>query len=204
MTQLAARRIRLAVDPYVQTDTNDLLTSKLPRIWRGANTVIEVGLYQNGVWVTDISNIAQLIMEVHSTIRLSAALTSKTLATASLVSCSLADWTTNAADKYHGRFLLQAAETQYEMPDNSAQVTTFWLVFHALTIDQYKITLGGTQLTVEEDGVENGIPAIGNASDPLWNITGNDLQLWNETQGKYQTIYLSGAVGQETLVIGAI
>ncbi len=39
-------------------------------------------------------------------------------------------------------------------------------------------------------------------TDGGYRIHNNNFQLWNPTQGKYQTIYITGAAGAETLAIG--
>lgn len=202
MTQLAAKRIRLALDPYDHTMVEDELTVELPKLWRGTNASIEVAIFNNGSILTDFSNIVSVVMEIHGAIRLSAPLTSKTVLAAQLTACSKVDWDAKAADKRHAIFTLAYDETQYDLGTDGSQTATFWIVFHATTTSGEKITLGGTQLTVEEDGAENGIPAIGVADAPLWNISGNELQLWNTTLGKFQSLYITGAAGAETIVIG--
>jgi hypothetical protein len=83
--------------------------------------------------------------------------------------------------------------------------------------DKRLTVVGQWPVTIQRDlyaGTE-GVPTDGEPAYPAadaialkaptdggYRINGVNLQLWNTTQGKYQTVFLVGAAGAETIAIG--
>jgi hypothetical protein len=168
---------------------------------------VEVGLFNNAALQTDISNIASLHLEIYSSSRSGGPLVTKTILAGALVgTLSAEQWTTGAADKYHALFLLDYADTQLPLSGDSTlqQKQTFWMVIHAVTTDgaPRRITWGGCNLEVEEDGAQNDLAVVPMAA-PTFRISNGDFQLYNKTTGKFHTVWFEGAEGIEQLKHGA-
>ena len=207
MTTFARHRIRIAPDSKSHTPVNDIISGSTALIWRGTSLQVEVGLLVDGVLKTDISNIASLYLEIHNGSRSGGPLLQKVILAAALHGTLTAnDWDSKAEDKYHALFELTYAETQLPLDgDNTLQQKrTFWLVIHAVTTDTpaRRITWGGCNLEVEEDGAQNDLAVVPMAA-PTFRISNGDLQLYNRTTSKFHPIWLEGEDGIEQIKHGA-
>lgn len=197
MTQaLTARRLRFKFDSQDNTPATDVLTGLQAIVWRGTAVSIEVGLFRtSSVAIDDVSNITTLYLEIHASPRSSSPLVQVTATPATL---SSANWT--AGTHQSATFTLTAAQTQFDMASSSDEKRTFWLVVHAVLTGGTRITCGGAQLTVEEDGAQNDL-AVVPLTNPSFRISDGELQIWNPDQSKWHTVYVRGGAGQEQLVI---
>jgi len=207
MSVLLRHRIRIAPDIKTHASFTDIITSAQPIIWRGTDVQIEVGLFNGGALLTDISDIASLYLEIHDSTRSGPPLVQKTILAANLTTNLTAeDWAGGTDAKTHALFTLAYLETQFSMAGfaTTQQKQTFWLVIHAVTKDSpaRRITWGGCEIQVEEDGAQNDL-AVVPLSAPTFRISSGDLQLYNKTTGKYQPIWFEGPDGQEQLKWGA-
>ena len=178
----------------------DLVTNAQAKIWRGTDVVIDLGLFVGAALIDTVAPIATLYLEIHQP-RSSAPLVQKSVAASSIIATVLAaDWTAGTAQNLS--IPLAAADTQFDASGNVQDLGTFWIVVHVVGIDGTHLTWGVANLTVEEDGAQNGLSVVP-LSNPDFRIsTAGNLQLWNPTQGKFQTFYPAGAAGQETIAWG--
>jgi hypothetical protein len=203
MTVAARDRVRVSCDSRSHAGLVCRLQGSAPYIWRGTDIYVEVGLYVAGAFRTDITDLASLTLEILPIDdRAGNPLVTETILAASFGTCGTeADWTANAADKYHARFLLSSVDTQFDMTDASENVAQFWMVIHAVSTSGERITYGAGILMVEEDGAQNGLAVV--SSNPAARIQDGELQLWNPDASTWHTVYVRGAAGAETIVIGA-
>jgi len=203
--QVARHRIRLQCDAISTDAINCLLRDTTPKVWCGVDLQIEVGLYWNGTFVDDLSNIDSLVLEIHTgSDRDSAPLVQETLSSGDLdTGMTEEEWESNASDQAHATFTIAHGDLALDLSDADNNELDFWLVVHAVTNDgtpRY-ITWGGTKLTVVEDGAQLGL-AVVTAPDPAYRLNDGELQLWNPDQSKWHTLYVKGASGAEYLAIG--
>jgi hypothetical protein len=202
---LVAYRIRLEMNPEDHEGLNCLFQLKKPVIWRGTDVSVEIGLFNLGVFCTDISNFVNVILEIHpADDRAGAPLIQKTVLKAAMnAALTEVKWDGGLAADCHASFTLTAADTNFDFAlamDNKIQL---WLVVHAELTGSKYITLGTTILTVEEDATNSGLPVIG-SSFPNFRLTGgNKIQFKNPTTGKWYTLFVDGAEGAEQLTIEA-
>ena len=197
---LLPQRIRLSVDPYNHAGLTCLLQNTTPKFWRGSDLAIEVGMYFDGTFVDTVTGITSLHLDILSyASRDGAPLIQKTDATLDTIAAN--DWTSNAADKFHGKFTLTRSETQFDMTDAVENVLSLWLVVHALMASGAYVTLGAGQILCEEDGAQNGLAVVTSPS-AAYRLSDGEVQLWNPDQSKWHTIYIKGAAGAEYLAIG--
>jgi hypothetical protein len=197
---LARHRIRLSVDPFSHDGLTCRLQNSTPKIWRGTALYVEVGMYYDGAFVDSVTGITSLHLDILSASdRDGAPLLQKT--DASIDTISSADWTGDTDSKYHARFALTSAETQFDMTAAVDNLLSLWFVVHALLTDGSYVTLGAGQVIVEEDGAQNGLAVVTSPS-PAYRLQDGELQLWNPDQSKWHTIYIKGAAGAEYLAIG--
>lgn len=180
-TALSIYRIRLKLDPRVLTDVPCTITGATPQLWRGVDAQVECGFYMGGTIVDSFTNIATVYLQIHR-LRSGPALVQKSLAVGSLTACTDPNWTTGTGQ--HAIFTLPAADTQFDLTGSQQDALTFWLVVHAVTTGGARITLGGSQLKVVEDGAQNDLDVVP-MSAPTWRIKNGDLQLWNPDTGLY-------------------
>ncbi len=196
---LPQHRVRLTCDATVHTGLACRLQGTAPKIWRGVDTFIEVGLYFDETFVDVVSDISSINLDI---IAIADRDGTPLLQKASAVSTiTEAEWLANTAAKYHGRFDLTAADTQFDMTAAVDNVLPLWMVIHVLTTASKKITYGAGYLYVEEDGAQNGAIAP-SAPSPAYRINDGELQLWNPDQSLWHTVYIKGAAGAEYLAIG--
>lgn len=202
-TSLTRRRLRFKADSGIHNPVVNILTGAQPVIWRGTNVQIEVGIFTGGVFVDTFTNIDQIVLEIHTSgTRNSVPLLQKILPATSITT-TLTEVQWNTGSLYHAVFELDDSETQFEF-DSNAQYNSqkFWLAIEAITkTDAYHITLCGCELTVEEDGLNNGLSVV-TSSDPAYRLNNGELQLWNPNQSAWHSIFINGTAGNETIAIG--
>lgn len=202
MSLLERQRIRLQTDPTSHTAAKEKLTNALPKIWRGNDVQVEVGIFKDAsTFVTDVSNIDALVLEIHdNNNRQGAPLYQDTLATVDLVTITEANWTNGSAE--HAVFEIAAADTNFALGDATQNTKQFWLVIHAELTTGEMVTLIATTLEVEEDAAQNGLPVVG-SSNPGFRVTSDGrLQIKNTTTGKWHEIGLTGAATAPQIVFG--
>jgi hypothetical protein len=196
---LAQQRIRISLDPYAHAGLTCRLQDTAPRIWRGTDVLVEIGLYMDGVFVDATTDIDSITCDVlASSDRAGTVLLRKTILAAALGTCSEAEWTGNTAAKYLGRFEWSKAETQFDMTAASEDVLTLWMVFYATMSDGREITLGAGQLQVEEDGAGTGMAVGGTWGNTRISPTTGLTQIYVRGTGKWHTIvdtYIDGVAG---------
>lgn len=192
-TTLTRKRMRFALVAHSHERMKCLLTNNPPKLWRGVDLQIETALFIDSNLVDDLTSVAQVVCEVHTTDRDDDALLQKTVS--SFTACTAQNWTTKAADQYHALFEFTAAETQVDMTGAQSNSRTFWLVFHAVTDTGLRVTLGSADLVVEEDGAQNGMDVVGTTIEHRFSPTTGLLQLFNPDTGKWHSIQPRGAAG---------
>lgn len=202
---LPRHRIRLKMDPTSHTPVSCDFTGQAPKTWRGADVQFEIGLAWDGTILTDIVNVATLVLEIHDNAdRDGSPLAQETLAAGSLKQNLTAElWAGELEANCHGLFAFTNAEMQLSLGTNPVEdKKTFWLVVHATTTDgttRY-ITWGCAELTIEEDGAQNGLSVV--SESPAYRISDGELQLWNPDESTWHTLYVKGAAGAEYLALG--
>lgn len=198
-TALRPHRIRLACNQDTHTGLVDALTASTALIWRGTAVNVEIGLFVGSTIIDSKSNIASLYFEIHATPRSSAPLVQKTVVGSTLdVTVSGANWTDGT--KQNVTIALTSADTQFDLADSTDETRTFWMVVHVVDTSGNKITCGGGQIKVEEDGAQNDL-AVVPMSNPAFRISDGELQLYNPDSGTWHTVSIRGSAGQETLAI---
>lgn len=172
-------------------------TPATPLIWRGTTVIWQIGLFVGTALVDDKSTIAQLYLEIHDPRSSHPLLQKEVLAADIDVTVTAETWVNKT--KQHASIELTAEETQFDVAAGSNDTKALWFVCHVVTTNGKKITCGGGQINVEEDGAQNGL-AVVPQSDPSFRIKGGDVQLWNPTQSKFQGFHPEGAPGQEHIV----
>lgn len=196
---LRPHRIRLACNQDSHNSLVDALTSQVPLIWRGTSVNVEIGLFVGTTIIDSKASIANLFLEIHATPRSSAPLVQKTVAGSSLdVTVSGANWT--AGTHQNVTISLSSADTQLDLAGASDEKRTFWLVVHIADTSGNKITCGGGQLIVEEDGAQNDL-AVVPQTRPAFRISDGNLELYNPDTETWHAVYVKGAPGQERVVI---
>jgi fructose-specific component phosphotransferase system IIB-like protein len=150
--KISAFRNRLKINTAQQTGITEVLNGATPFTWNGSAVQFELGLFYRDALVDDLSNIDQLTLEIKPLDDLTgAALVSKTISSGALNgTLSEADWADNDEDNCHAKVELTGDEATFDLADQDAN--TFWLVISILRDDGEAITLGATQITVQEDG----------------------------------------------------
>jgi hypothetical protein len=198
---LPPARVRISVDPVVHNGLSCRLTSSAPKIWRGNNVGVEIGMYMSGVFVDTFTGITSLHLDlVPANDRDGSPILQKTVLAAAFETITEAEWLANTAAKYQAKFTLTSADTQVDMTNATDNVLSLWLVIHALMATGEFITLGAGTFQVEEDGAQNGLTV--NSPSPAYRIQDGEVQIWNPDQSLWHTLVIRGAAGAETLAIG--
>lgn len=199
---LARHRVRLQCDAIETDPVVCRLRNSAPKIWRGTDVQIEVALYWNGTLVDDLSNISSLTCEIHEgTDRDGAPLVQKTLGLGDLdTGMTAEEWLTNAEDQRHAEFDFDAADLQLDMTDATGDELVFWLVVHGVTSAGDYITWGACNLTLVEDGAQNGLSTVTSAV-PTVVLYDGDLYLYNPDTALYHKAQATGAAGAVTLAL---
>lgn len=198
-TSLRAHRIRLACNQDSHVSMQDALTTQVPLIWRGTSVNVEIGLFVGTTIIDTKSNIANLYLEIHATPRSTAPLVQKSIAGSALdVTVTSQQWT--AGTHQNTTITLASADTQFDLAGASDEKRTFWMVIHIVDTSGNKITCGGGQITVEEDGAQNDL-AVVPQTVPAFRISDGNLELYNPDTATWHAVYVKGAAGQERLAI---
>ena len=201
---IARQRIRLQCDIVKHEPIQCRIQGRTPLIWRGADCYVEIGIFNDDVFVDDLTNIVSVTLEVHpSAPRVGPAYFTKTILKADMdVGMTSAEWVTDAADQQHARFTLTHDDTNLDLTGGNAERLSFWMVIHAtLTTGEY-ITLGVTSLEVEEDATQLGVPVLGSVNPTFRVTTAGYLQIKNDDTGKYHTLWAKGVEGAQQLILG--
>jgi hypothetical protein len=194
---LPRQRIRVSVDPLSHAGLECRLQGGVPKLWRGTEAYVEIGMYTGGVFVDAITGITSVTLDILTdTDRDGSPLVEKTVLAAAMQTIAVGDWTGNTDSKYHARFALTKTDTQFDMTAASENVLNLWMVVHALMASGDYITLGAGQLQVEEDGAQNGLSVV-TAPSPSARLKDGDLQIKNPDTGLWNTVLCRGAAGQE-------
>jgi len=195
---LPRHRIRLALDAASHAAVKCEIQKRLPIIWRGTDAQVEVAFFWSAALITTVTNIGNVVLEIFDDdARDSAPLFTQTIAAGSIKSdLTTALWSGGLEASCHAKFTLANADTQLDMTDAVNHQRTFFLVVHSVTTDATPryITWGRTQLTVEEDGAQNGLSVVP-APDPSVRYKSGNIQLYNPTTGKFHTLYCDGPAG---------
>jgi hypothetical protein len=204
MSQLTGYRMRFLFDPHNHSPMQCILQGRAPLSWRGVDIDIEYAIGDNGVFVNDITNIPSVVLEVFPSNNRSgpALFPAKTCLLASMnQNLTAEEWATHAADKRHGLITLSAAETQFDFTGATNNMMQFWMVFHTtLSGTNKRITLGATNWEVEEDAVQNGVPAIGARNPNFRVLADGTFQLVSKRTGKYRTPFFDGETEDEEII----
>lgn len=201
LSQFVSYRIRMAMDPEDHEGLSCVFQKKKPVIWRGTDVDVEIGLFNTGEFVSSITNIVKVMLELHSSEnRGSSPYVQKTVLNAAM-NGSLTEvlWEGGDPEDSHAVFHLTHDDTNFDFTSAIDNKIQLWMVIHAELTGGELITLGTTVLTIEEDAANLGLPVIG-TSAPNYRLSGaNKLQLRNPTTGKWYTLYFDGPEGAETL-----
>jgi len=196
---LAQHRLRLTCDANAPWNMTCLLQSGAPKIPRGTDVFIEVGLQFKAAMIDSVTNISTVNLDILSTTdRSGSPLIQKT---ATPGSCSLADWTGLDAAKYSARFDLTATDTQFDMTDALEYVLDLWLVIHATLTGGERLTYGYGILQIEEDGAQNGLAVVTPTVPTAKISTAGDLYVYNPDTNKFHRAQATGAAGAVTLAL---
>jgi hypothetical protein len=191
-------RVRLSCDAVSHNGLTCRLQGSAPKIWRGVDALIEVGLYFDETFVDTVSDITSINLDIIAIADRDGTPLLQKASAASVI--TEAEWLANTAAKYQAKFTLTSADTQVDMTNATDNVLSLWLVIHALMATGEFITLGAGTFQVEEDGAQNGLTV--NSPSPAYRIQDGEVQIWNPDQSTWQTLVIRGAAGAETLAIG--
>lgn len=217
MTELAATILRMKCDVQTARTTalSDKATSASPRLWRGAAAKIQIGIF-SGSSVLDLNNIDYLTLEIRDqTQRTAPSYVSKTVDSEDFGSLSAETWAADSAQ--HAEFELSNDDLDLELGSTDKD---FWLIVYAVTADATpkEIPVGYTTLKILESGAGEDTPsgssyytdeqcdarfAQKTPTNGSYRIKdGQHFQLYNQTQAKWHTLFVTGAAGAEQLSIG--
>jgi hypothetical protein len=156
---LDSKQIRVQVNTDKLTSFLDVLTGRTPAMWRGNDIDVQIGLFRNGALITDIDALDSITVSIRAASKTGAILATKTIAYADINrACSASQWTAGTAQHAVASFL--NTETRFTL---TADPTSFWMVVTALTGTGKELTLGGTVLSVWQDGAgsDETSPVVG-------------------------------------------
>jgi len=159
MTTLAKTRYRLPVNAFVdQGSWIDALTSKQLKIPAGVDVQIEVGIMESGSTPYDLTNVANITLEVKALVSGSApaagaaALMADTITTLDAMTFTAAQWAATTAQ--HVTFVFADTET-------NIAIGPAWLVISAVMDDGSLVSLGWGQVEIVQDGTgPTSTPAV--------------------------------------------
>jgi len=198
---LTKSKIRFPLNPLSHIPIACLIQARAPLIWRAQDLDVEVGIYNNTEFVGDLSAFISITMEiVPDADRTSAPLIQKIILVADMdATCDLSSWT--GGTKQHAKFELSNSETNFAFAGAVQNLKKYWVAFYATLTGPIHVPLGGTTLTVEDFGANNGLPVLG-SNFPMWRISsGNDFQLRNKTTGNYHSVWVDGVAPNVRLVV---
>lgn len=184
---IAIRRIRFFLDINDHTPALDLITAAQPVVWRGAELRVEVATgYDGDVYDVKNSEVPVVYLELHASDRsgnLWPAAKAPNLGGYYLepaeTELTQELWDAGLEDDASFIWQLSKEDMQVVMESTSQAdlKTTFWLVVHVVTTTGTYITLGGLNLIIEEDGVQNDIS--GNTPTATVKVVDGDLYLYD-------------------------
>lgn len=188
MAQLSRYRLRFKMNPLNHDAMTCIIQGSQPKIWRGVSCYVEIGIYSDATtFVNDISNITKVVMDIAATNnRSGGSLVQKEILYAAMSAVTQVNWESGGGSYYHARFELSASDTNFDMSSaGTSNQITLWVVFHAVLSGGEVITLGATNLTVEEDAAALGTPVLGTQHVNFRITSGGEFQLLGKTSGKY-------------------
>lgn len=201
-TQIGTYRIRLALDMTDHDTAIDIVTTNVAAIWKGIPTDVEVGLYNNGAFVTDLSNLTNLTLEVYdNAARSGPAYLQKALGTNSLKGNLVeTNWEGGVSTNAHAIFSLSSAETAFDLSEAINNVQQYWIVVYGITTGGQEIVCGSAVVRVHVTGAPADV-VLGTSNSNFRITSGGKLQLRDDDQAKWHDVYIQGAGGVEHLII---
>ncbi len=200
---LGRYRIRLSLNPLADEPIVCRIQGGLPMVGRASPAYVEVGLYEDPATFIAAAptGITKVVMNIAANNNRSGlSFVQKTVLAANMLTISEADWLTDAADKYHARFALEAADMTFDFTNASDNILTLWLgVRVELTGGDY-VTFGGTLLKVQDQGGPAG--GLGTTYGNFRITAGGEIQFVGKTTGKFYPPFVEDAVaGAEQVVV---
>lgn len=155
------QRIRIEGDmsspyPMRMIDKN---TRQTPKFARARAFRVDLGLRDQGIWQSNISQFTSLTLEIIDAATITGArIIDETVAAASFNEISEAEW--DSGDKAHVTFNIDAGDTALFTPSSFTSPQSLWLVVTGLTAAGNVTVLAGNALAIEDGGVYAG------AADP--------------------------------------
>ncbi len=145
------QRLRFQLDSASESDLSDIISSgTTPHIWRAVETNIEFALYQGGVIVDSLANIASITCEVRRATRLkSVPAPSKTILVGALAACAANVWLDGS--NQFGIFKFTKGEMALPLDDEST-TQTYVFTFTVYFTDGTDAIVGKAVVSVEEGG----------------------------------------------------
>lgn len=176
-------RIRHTVDPILNRTggfTDVLTNSADVKFWQAEDVQVEVGLYYNGTFAADITNVTSITLEMKAPDNLlGSPLVSKT-ATLDLTADS-ATWL--AGTKQHALFVMTNLEMNIQLAGAKSKelLLFYWIITNDAT--PRRIPLGRASITLLDSGYGDvgAITVVPNGA----RIHNNKLQVLNQSDSKY-------------------
>lgn len=192
---ITINRIRVAVDSVLsRTGTLiDALTGKPLAMWQAEDVQVELGIFNNTVIVSDVTNFTSVTMEVKDPANLlGAPLITSTVLFASLQIISGANWTNGTAQ--NAVFLLTQIQTNIALLGAKSKDFQIW--FWATTNDgtPRRIPLGTSPITLQDSGYGD----VGSIQvlPPGARMTASRLQILNPDTNLYYDLCVRIKDGQ--------
>lgn len=190
--------IRVAVDAVLARGKKlkDALTGKNLEMWHGEDVAVQVGFFENGVLVGDISNFASATCEVKALDGLDAApLLTKDVAVPDLLqNLTIDHW--NDGTLQHAEFVFTNSETS-NIDLKGRQTLTAMMFFWATTNDvpARRVGIGNSILTIRDNGVSGAVVV----TPPGARMKNNKLQVMNPDTNLYYDVVVRVEQGQPVL-----
>lgn len=198
--EIGESRIRLSLDLQNYDQATNNLTGEAPEIWRGMPTRIEVGIYDGGAFVTNLSDFVSVTLEIfnNSTRQGPAylAVTQTNLA----ATLTESNWLAGAQADAHAVYELSQSQTAFDLSEAVYNEQQFFMTWYATTADTNNYILGSAMLVVHQTGASI-TPVLGSSNMNFRITAGGKLQLRNDDAATWHDIYLSGSAGAESIVI---
>jgi len=164
---LETARIRLRIEHGTHYGVIDALTGETPRVWRGNDLRVEMGLFYMNELVTP-SNLATLKIEMFDASRTGLPFLEKEVLAEDIDDeMTMEQW--NAGADQHAAVEFEAEDTNIVL---NGRERAFWLVVSGVTDAGNKITFGGGPIIFVEDGNGNGLPGpiVVNPTGDTWRL----------------------------------
>ncbi len=199
--QIGESRIRLSLDLVDYESATNILTGYAPEIWRGMPTRFEIGIYNSGAFVTNLSSFVSVSVEVFADSSRSGPAFLKVTQTNLSAALTESNWLAGAEASAHAVFELTASQTSFDLSEAIENVQQYWMVWYATTATTDNYTLGSSVIRVHQSGAP-ATAVIGSSNMYVRITLDGKLQVYNETTAGWHDLYLRGAAGSESLVIG--